>query len=343
MQQSDYEPAKTVQAFGLACSFGVGGLHGAAPAGMYEANDEYEIVSRDVVSEYPHIIVRHKVKPRHISDKFFDVFDTMLKQRVEAKSAGNKLEADGLKLILNSTFGKMNNITSDGRYASILADPKACFAVTLHGQFLIAKLAEMLYEAGSQIIQINTDAVMTRSLRSDRDKYDTVAREWEQLAMLDLEPDEIAKIYQADVNSYIEAQTSGKVKAKGRFATGSGNRAAVVGLACQEHVKSGGDIATFVRNVTDPRPFLMPLAIKHPFHAELGGVAVGNVNRYYHSKRGLPLFKRDATRLLAVGGFSKVAICSKMEHMLPPDLDIDAYISEAEELLGNKQQELNLF
>lgn len=337
-----YDLTKSIKTAGIVLEYSRGGLHYGAQ-GDFIANKEFLISDFDVSSLYPSLMLEYGLKPRHQPDGFLPLFRSMVEQRLAAKASGDKATADALKLCINSLYGLTGNATADRSYVGPFFDPACMLAVCLHGQLLISKLLDEYLAERVQVIQVNTDGIQIRYPAHARARILAINDEWQHATKLVLEETQIKRNFACDVNNYIAITEEDKVKAKGRFATGSGNRAAVVGLACQEHVKSGVDIATFVRNTTDPRAFLMPLAIKHPFHAELGGERVGNVARYYHTKRGLPLFKRDATRRLAVGGFDRVAICSKLEHVLPKDLDIEAYIQEAEELLGNKQQELNLF
>ena len=66
------------------------------------------------------------------------------------------VQANALKLILNSTFGKY------GDSFSTLFDPGAMLAVTLSGQLMLIDLIERLSEAGVRILSANTDGLFIR-------------------------------------------------------------------------------------------------------------------------------------------------------------------------------------
>lgn len=340
-----YEPTQTIKTAGLSLDYSRGGLH-YGQSGDFCADKSFLISDFDVSSLYPSLMIKYKLKPRHTPEEFLPLFERLVKDRLTAKAAGDKITANGLKLCINSLYGLTGNASADGNYTGPFYDPHCMLSVCLHGQMLMSKLLDEYLAEGYQVIAVNTDGIQIRYAADARERVLQINEEWQKATKLTLEETQIKRNFSRDVNNFIVVTTNGHVKAKGVFASGSGNRAAVIGTACQTHISREMPIEDVVRTAAlsgDPRPFLMPITVRAPFEGMLRGKPVGNVLRCYHSTRGAQLYKRDEKRMLAVGGCDKVAICSVLEHVLPADLDIQAYITEAEELLGNKQQELNLF
>jgi len=81
--------------------YGLGGLHGNCKSGIYEANDEYDIVDIDVESYYPNLFIKNKIYPEHLGEEFCDIYDSIFQARKIAKKNGDKVSDAGLKLALN--------------------------------------------------------------------------------------------------------------------------------------------------------------------------------------------------------------------------------------------------
>jgi hypothetical protein len=91
--------------------------------------------------------------------------------------------------------------------------------ITVNGQLLLSKLAEMLSFAipECQPLMLNTDGLEMMIPDSRVDDYMKVCAEWEKLTQLALEHDQYSKMIIGDVNNYIAIHKNGKVKCKGRF------------------------------------------------------------------------------------------------------------------------------
>jgi DNA polymerase elongation subunit (family B) len=70
----------------------------------------------DVASYYPNLAIKNKFYPKHLSDKFCDIYEQVYNKRAKAKkkfkTSGDKVAGvvnDGLKLALNGTYGKSND------------------------------------------------------------------------------------------------------------------------------------------------------------------------------------------------------------------------------------------
>ncbi len=184
---------------GLDFVFGTGGLHASVENAIYEADDYYMIYDMDVTSLYPSIAIEHGFYPEHLGAKFVDVYRDLRTQRVSYKKG--TAENAMLKLALNGTYGKSND------KFSIFYDPKFTMSITLHGQMLISKLAEMLLGVdGVQIISCNTDGICLYLKRSSYDAVMSVATGWEKMTKLHLEYVKFKKMVIRDVNNYIAEQ-----------------------------------------------------------------------------------------------------------------------------------------
>jgi hypothetical protein len=91
--------------------------------------------------------------------------------------------------------------------------------ITVNGQLLLSKLAEMLSLAipECQPLMLNTDGLEMMIPDSRVDDYMKVCSEWEKLTQLALEHDQYSKMIIRDVNNYMAVSKAGKVKCKGAF------------------------------------------------------------------------------------------------------------------------------
>lgn len=199
---------------GMLIEYGVGGIHGCVPPGIFRKSETQTILDIDVKSYYPNLFIRNGVSPRHINKEvFLRVYEETFDQRVVAQKAGDKLISDALKLALNGVFGKTGSRTSP------IYDPRAFYAITVNGQLLLTMLAEWLHEAGARLLQINTDGV---TILVDNDKLPEMmelCRLWERRTKLTLEYANYESMFIRDVNNYIAVKEDGSIKEKGVFET----------------------------------------------------------------------------------------------------------------------------
>ena len=197
---------------GVKIDYGLGGIHGAAQAGVYEAKEGWTIMTSDVTSYYPNLAIKNKFAPAHLPQKEFgQLYEWFFEERKKIPKTDPKNYV--YKIILNSTYG----LTGDEN--SFLYDPKMTMQITINGQLLLSKLAEMLSLAipECQPLMLNTDG-MEMMIPNDRgDDYMKVCAEWEKLTQLALEHDQYSKMIIRDVNNYMAVTSNGKVKSKGAF------------------------------------------------------------------------------------------------------------------------------
>lgn len=140
-----------------------------------------------------------------------ETFSDVLDRRMKAKAAGDKVTANALKLVVNTTYGASLN-KHNGLY-----DPLMGRSVCITGQLFLLELAEHLYKdiPDLRIVQLNTDGIMIEYDDSFTDSVKAIITEWQERTGFELEEDSIEALLQKDVNNYVEVQTNGKVKAKG--------------------------------------------------------------------------------------------------------------------------------
>jgi hypothetical protein len=183
---------------GVKTDFGLGGVHGATKAGVYEAKDGMIIMTSDVTSFYPNLAIRNKWSPEHIPQKeFCEQYEWFFDERKKIPKKDPKNYV--YKIILNSTYGLSNDENS------FLYDPEFTMRITINGQLSLAMLYEMLSDAipGSIPLMQNTDGLEMMIPAHMRDIYLDTCKKWEDMTMLQLEHDEYEKMIIGDVNNYI--------------------------------------------------------------------------------------------------------------------------------------------
>jgi len=197
---------------GMKTDYGLGGIHGARSAGVYEAKQGYTIMTSDVTSFYPNLAIRNGFHPTHLpKEEFCDLYEWFFEERKKIPKSDPKNYV--YKIILNSTYG----LTGDEN--SFLYDPKMTMQITINGQLLLSMLYEMICEEIPEAVPLmqNTDGFETLMPTYCIDKYHEICNRWCKLTQLELEHDEYSKMIIRDVNNYIAVSKSGKVKCKGAF------------------------------------------------------------------------------------------------------------------------------
>jgi hypothetical protein len=201
---ADYKGVKT--------DYGLGGIHGAAPSGVYEAKPGFTIMTSDVTSFYPNLAIKNGFHPEHLpQQEFCELYEWIFEERKKIPKSNPKNYV--YKIILNSTYG----LTGDEN--SFLYDPKMTMQITVNGQLSLTMLYEMISEEipfATPLMQ-NTDGLETMIPVEFVDRYYEICARWERLTKLSLEHDEYSKMIIRDVNNYIAINKEGKVKCKGAF------------------------------------------------------------------------------------------------------------------------------
>lgn len=183
---------------GVKTDFGVGGVHGATKAGIYSSTDDMIIMSSDVTSFYPNLVIRNGWSPGHFPAKeFCDQYEWFFDERRKIPKSNPMNYV--YKIILNSTFGLSNDKNS------FFYDPELTMRITVNGQLSLMMLYEMIMERipNAKAIMHNTDGVETLIPRTYVDEYMAICKEWEDITNLELEHDKYQKLIFGDVNNYI--------------------------------------------------------------------------------------------------------------------------------------------
>ena len=275
--------------FGVEIEFGWGGEHGA-PKGFLEARN---VRLADVGSMYPSILINLN----GLGDKTKQYKD-ILDYRLMLKHQGKKAEQAPYKLILNSTYGLLNN-----KY-SALNNPTLAYSICIHGQVAVYVLAKRLAEIGARIININTDGV-AYTLNGNEDEE--IKREWEKEFKLNLETDYFDRWIQKDVNNYIAVTDDGKIKVKGGDVNkyhgdnffknndiGITHKALVDYLVYDKPVQD-----TILENLDKPRMFQYILQAGSTYKGvvtrdEPDKLLDTKVNRVFATKKGIEILKKRA-------------------------------------------------
>ena len=190
--------------------FGLGGLHGCIKSGVYKSTDNVVIHDIDVASFYPNLAINNKFKPQHLGESFVTIYNKLYNERKSAPKGSAK--NGGLKLALNSAFGKSNDIYS------FFYDPMFTMQITVNGQLLLSMLAEQLVDRiECTMIQANTDGITLMYDKKYTEEVNSIMQWWQNLTGLQLESDFYNFMVIRDVNNYLARNTNNKPKYKGVF------------------------------------------------------------------------------------------------------------------------------
>ncbi len=279
------------------CKFalGIGGLHTEDAPGIFTSNEKYLIQDMDVSSYYPNLIINNKFYPAHLGEGFIRVLKKITSERLDAKKSGDKVKADGLKITINSIFGKLGSPTF------WLLDAKQMLSTTISGQMGLLMLVEDLYLNGIHVISCNTDGIVCEIPRELMDTYYEVAHRWEKTTNLELEFTPYKKYVRRDVNSYITEKEDGSTKEKGAFLKEVDLKKAyhmpIVAKALYAYFIKDIPVKETLENCKDIMEFCLSQKTGSNFSLELhtpkGIIPLQKTNRYYVSKKGGSLIKKD--------------------------------------------------
>lgn len=275
-------------------TIGVGGLHSEDSGNIYEQKENLFIIDSDVTSYYPSIMILRKVKPRHLDNCFTEILNELTNERIEAKKSGDKTKADGLKIVINSIFGKL------GYEGFFLYDDEAMFKVTLNGQFYLLMLIEMLNEKGFEVISANTDGVITLVPKDKLEIYNSICKEWEHKLSFNLEYTYYKKYVRRDVNNYLALDLKGSIKSKGCFVNEidyrKGYDSPIISIALKEYFVNGKSIESTIKNHKDIYDFCIAQKIGSQFEVFYDNQLIQKSVRYYVSLNGKKLIKTKSLK-----------------------------------------------
>lgn len=195
-KEIDYSKKLKTDVAGVPHIYAWGGLHGARNNYFMKSCEEYRMVTIDVGSYYPSMIIQYGYSSRNIPD--VDGYKNVYETRMNAKHNGDKATADALKLVLNTFYGALKN-----KY-NALYDPRMANSICITGQLFLTDLIEKLETVdGFELIQSNTDGIIIRYPIAVEKEIEAVVSEWEHRTRLNMEYTVIHAIAQKDVNNYI--------------------------------------------------------------------------------------------------------------------------------------------
>jgi hypothetical protein len=343
---------KTVTIGDTTYAMGIGGLHSTEKNRAVHSDDDFVLIDFDVASYYPAIILNSGLYPKALGRVFLDVYRKIRDERVifkhrsadkslsEAERSKAKTAAEGLKISLNGVYGKLGS-----RY-SILYAPHLMIAVTLTGQLALLMLIDRAERAGIPVVSANTDGVVFRCPRDREDDLEAITKQWEADTAFTLESTRYKSLYNQSVNSYVAIKEDNKAKIKGAGWTGRHDgdmrtqlmknpSMEIAYLAVVALMTKGTPLEETIRACRDIREFVTVVNVKGG--GTWRGEYLGKVVRYYWAKGGTEILYK--TPHAVTGNFKKVSKTEgcrplmDLPEVFPDDIDYDAYLEAAEELL----------
>ena len=315
---------------GLEARIGFGGIHTCDPAG--DLSGAFQI---DVTSLYPHLILKPGGAPQHMNQAAFaKVYrGQILEPRIEAKRAGDKITAAGLKLTANTPYGKMNEAYSP------LYSPRALLNCTASGQLVVLVLMERLHkEAGCVVLSANTDGIV---FRGNETRARAVVEQWQKDTGLNMEWTRVIAGRASSINEYaLLVQEEGKepeVKGGGALNPDPGLSAdwehLVVVRAVVAKMVHGTDLAQTIQSAAQRKEILLftsLLSAGGDYHYRVEGRDLGRLLRIYRSTNPGKIQKihRENGPVQVQGSGSAVLDGNAWPES--DDVDIDWYIRAAE-------------
>jgi hypothetical protein len=301
---------------------GIGGLHSTESSVAHVADDDYILVDRDVVSFYPAIILQG-LYPRHLGPAFLTAYRDIVKRRLQAKARGQKAIADSLKIVINSSFGKMGNKWS------ALYSPHLMIQVTMTGQLALLMLIEWLERHDIQVVSANTDGVVIRCHRRRVKTMESLISAWESWTGFDTEATRYKALYSRDVNNYVALKEGGGYKVKGVY-TPAGLQKNPVNMVCINavlaYLQHGIPLEKSIRDCRDIRQFVTVRTVKGG--AVKGEEFLGRAVRWYYAigATGAIHYKINGHKVPLTDGAKPLM---ELPSKFPDDLNYEWYIQEA--------------
>ena len=345
-------PPKATFSLGkLRVSVGIGGLHSVDKPKLYRSTKARRLILADVSSYYPSLISRYGFTPSSTGEAGREAYRRILNRRLEIKQAASvepdperraalKAEETGLKLLLNSLFGKLGD-----RYSKLF-DPAAMVAVTLTGQALLINLIENLHKVGARVVSANTDGIVFSVPRHDR-RHKAIMKRWQERTGLKLDVTPLKRFVALATNNAAYLTSDGKVKSIGKLKTDYRPLASPNGLAIAESVVKAAlfdiPVEDTLNTITDPARFAF---VSRKTKATKRAVLItgnseqelGKVSRWYRAKFNDDELKPVIRHESQAGRFTTPAKAQAVRLMLdipgriPSDLDRGFYVSEARRL-----------
>ena len=308
---------------------GIGGLHSSEKSVAYMADSDYLLIDRDVASYYPAIILNTGLAPEQMGGAFTQVYERIVKRRLEAKRKKDAVTADALKITINGSFGKF------GSKWSKLYSPNLMIQTTVTGQLCLLMLIEQIEGMGIQVVSANTDGIVIKCPVGRYEDLLGAIREWEAATGFETEETRYRAIYSRDVNNYIAVKADG-VKTKGAYATGGlmkNPTNEICSLAVVRMLTDFIPVEQTIRECLDIRKFVTIRQVKGGA-VDQNGDYLGKAVRWYYATgvEGPLTYKTNGYTVARSEGARP--LMDLPEHF-PSDVDYDWYIREANSILAD--------
>lgn len=341
---------------------GIGGLHSTESTVRHLADDEWMLVDRDVASYYPRIIINQGLCPKQMGFAFQRVYQQIVNRRLRTKAEAGRLKkeiaelkanggsqerladlsaapktaqttADSLKITINGSFGKFGN-----RWSSLYS-PKLLIQTTITGQLSLIMLIERLERAGIKVVSANTDGIVIKVRRADKERLDRMIAKWESDTGFETEETEYRALYSRDVNNYIALKPNGEVKLKGAYAPPGWQKNPTNQIcvnAVIEFLRNGTPVGQTIKACRDLTKFVTVRTVAGG--AIWGDQYLGKAIRWYYAK-GLENSTINYKKANKGGTHNKVPKsegarpCMNLPDVFPDDVDYSRYIKEARSIL----------
>ena len=311
---------------------GKGGLHSTEKSAFHTENNHHSIFLYDVTSYYPQVILNCGLYPKQLGKAFIPFYGGVVTERVEAKSIGDKVKADVLKILLNGSFGKL------GQLYSILYAPDLMLQVTITGQLAILMLIDRLERKGISVISGNTDGIVIKCPKDKEDLMQSMINRWMKETEFELTCDKYIGVYSRDINNYLGIKHDGSVTRKGIFGKSKLAKTPmneVCSDAMIEYIKFGIPFEETIRKCEDIKKFLTVVQVNGG--AVKNRVYLGKAVRFYISTKaqGCIEYKTTGNK---VGGSDNAQPLMTLPKTLPNDIDYNHYVNCCYDLFVTKKQ-----
>lgn len=219
-----YKQSFNLEVAGVPHVFGFGGLHGAPDKPIHRKGAIYHV---DVNNYYPSMLIAWDLVTRNATNdnyaKVYKIRKALKMKQLAAKTREEakmyKLMQDPYKVMLNGLSGAMKDKKNDA------FDPRNNNIMCINGQLMLLDLIEHLEAIdGFELLQSNTDGLIVQIPDTDEAfrQLDDICYEWEsrcstEKCEISLATDQIAEIYQKDVNNYLWIDLDGGIEKKGSY------------------------------------------------------------------------------------------------------------------------------
>lgn len=304
---------------------GIGGLH-SKEKGMVVIPTEDEVLRNiDVTSYYPSMIIEYSFYPKRLTTRFLNVYRAIYNTRLRAKAEKNMTVSDGLKIVLNGSFGKLGSM-----YSKLYA-PDLMLQVTITGQLMLLMLIEQLEHEGISVKSSNTDGVEILCPKAKEEILEAIVFDWELKTGMNMEHGQYKALYARDVNNYV-AVYDGYTKAKGVYTEptlSKNSEYPIVFTAIKKFLLDSTPMKTTIEGCNDIRQFLTARTVKGG--AVWNGQYLGKVVRWYYCKEGTSIhYATNGNKVpKSDGACPMMDLDSCKYHSIQDILDYDKYLELA--------------